>query len=331
MKNKSEQLFDDIKGAYNYCPSPVMTSDNELYIFYCANTLSKLVIDDIYMRQGELVNEKWSFSDRKVVLKPSRNGWDCIHVCDPEVIRGEFTYDGEIYNYLMLYLGCDMHFCIRNQLGVAVAKNIDGPYIKIEANPVVGYDEIYHWGVGQASAVSLDKKGKVRLVYTKTVYDYCRKSNKATAFWQDVDFSDLNYPILGEEVMLCPLGIVNSDGTTADNMVNVTFAYDEEEKKYYFTREGTPFERDDVPDFIAPYTQVMSISREDFEKNVGGWEVVKNITVDDTGYRRTHNGGIFKDCFGLTKKSRPLSVGVTVSELNVADFLYTYRIHEILV
>jgi len=85
-------MFDDEDGLYNYCPSPVRVDETTMYVFYCANTIPGIVIDDIYARKGTLENGRWTFGDKFRVLEPDRLGWDCIHVCDPDVIRGEFRY-----------------------------------------------------------------------------------------------------------------------------------------------------------------------------------------------------------------------------------------------
>lgn len=329
--SQTAPLFPDRYGVYNYCPSPVMISEQEMYIFFCANSIPGLVIDDIYARHGMLKNGSWQFEEPFVALTPSRLGWDCIHVCDPEVVKGNFAYKGEHYSWVMLYLGCDIHFCYHNQIGVAVAKEIGGPYIKCDCNPLVGYDEMFHWGVGQAAAVSLDQKGLLRVIYSKTIHEYSTKKLGNATFWRDIDLADLEHPVFGEEVMVCTDGIVNLDGSTDTVMVNPTFGWDRASDRYFLTREGTPFEQEDVPNFIAPYTQVLSIVRADFECNQGGWQLVKNITAEDTGYRRNHNAGLFKDSYGYLPVGKPLVVGTTVSELHRPDFLWTYRIHGVTV
>ncbi|WMT39448.1 hypothetical protein RE628_18720 [Paenibacillus sp. D2_2] len=145
----TKELFPDDDGIYNYCPSPVRVDEDTMVVFYCANTWPGLVIDDIYGRKGKLQDGQWIFSDKFRVLEPSRLGWDCIHVCDPDVIKGEYSYQGETYSWVMVYLGCDIHYCYHNQIGIAFAKNIEGPYVKYDRNPIIGSDEIFNWGQGK--------------------------------------------------------------------------------------------------------------------------------------------------------------------------------------
>lgn len=324
---KVYRLFDDVEGIYNYCPSPVQIDEETMYIFYCANSWPGLVIDDIYARKGSLVNGRWQFGEKFRVLEPSRIGWDNIHVCDPDVIKGEFRYKDETYSWMMVYLGCDLHYCYHNQIGVAFAKDITGPYIKYDKNPLITYDEPYHWGAGQACLMSLDGKGKFRILYTQSVHEYARHYTNVRTFWRDVDLSDADHPIVGEEVVMHEGGVMNYGGKGEVAVFNPTVAWDRENDIYYLTREGTPFDRGRTPDFISSYTQVLAISRKDFERNEGGWRTVYNIGKLDTGYERNHNAGIVKDAYGSLCKEGVLPVVVTVSEIQDQDFLWTYRIH----
>ena len=95
---------------------------------------------------------------------------------------------------------------------------------------------------------------------------------------------------------------------------------------YYLSREGTPFDSS-TPNFISSYSQILAISREDFERNEGGWHVIYNVEQKDTGFGRNHNAGIFKDSYGWLYSHQTLPVGITVSDVMEKDFLWSYRIH----
>lgn len=324
----SKQLFDDGDGIYNYCPAPVLLDEHNMMIFYCANTVPGVVIDDIYARKGIKQQDEWVFGDKFRVLEPSRTDWDCIHVCDPDVIKGEFHYKGERYNWLLVYLGCDIHYSYHNQIGIAFAKSIEGPYIKYEHNPVVAYTETFHWGAGQPCVVSLDGKGKFRMLYTRSVHDYERRTMDTHTFWCDFDFYDSDQPWIGEPVMMNEGGIVNMEGAGDLSVFNPSIVWDRESDTYYLTREGTPFQREVVPGFISSYTQVLKIPRQLFERNEGGWEVVANISKEHTAFPRNHNTGLMKDTYGWSCMP-DLSAAVTVSRTQEQGYLWTYRIHQV--
>ena len=85
------------------------------------------------------------------MLSPTPETWDRTHTCDPTVIKGEFKYNGETYNYLMAYLGCVPLNCKLNETGLAVAKDYNGPWIKCNGmkddgvtpiNPIVPYKDV---------------------------------------------------------------------------------------------------------------------------------------------------------------------------------------------
>ncbi|MGI2296975.1 hypothetical protein [Paenibacillus sp. GXUN7292] len=349
VAGKIYEMFSDADLIYNYCPAPVCTDEETMYVFYCANTQPGLVIDDIYARKGKLRDGLWEFGEKFRVLEPSRLGWDCIHVCDPDVIKGEFHYKGETYNWMMVFLGCDIHYSYHNQIGIAFAKQIEGPYIKYDANPIVAYEEMFHWGAGQPCILSLDGKGKFRMLYTKSIHEYERRMHITKTFWRDLDFSNADNPIIGEEVLMHEGGVWNatlndqadeqissdinqqtSEGYNPDpnvSIFNPSILWDRQTDCYYLTREGTPFDKDRVPGFISSYVQLLVIPREKFERNEGGWQVLYNYSEKDTGFPRNHNAGLIKNDYGWRMPGTALSTAVTVSKLHPTHFLWTYRIY----
>jgi hypothetical protein len=232
-----------------------------------------------------------------------------------------------MYNWMMVYLGCDIHYCYHNQIGVAFSKHIEGPYVKYDLNPIVEYSELFHWGAGQPCVISLDSKGSFRLLYTRTVHEYARRHLKSRTFWRDIDLSDANQPVIGEEVALHEGGITNRGLEGECAVFNPSIVWDRKRDIYFLSREGTPFERESMPNFISSYSQVSVISRKDFETNEGGWKTLYNIDEKDTGYFRNHNAGVFKDAYGWLVAEDVLPVAVTVSNLNNKDFLWSYRIY----
>ena len=85
---------------YNYCPSIFIENDKE-YVYYCTNKDWGSVVDYIGYRSGEIKNNQLYYSKEQLVISPSEDTWDQTHTCDPTVIKGEFEYNNEKYNYLM--------------------------------------------------------------------------------------------------------------------------------------------------------------------------------------------------------------------------------------
>lgn len=171
------QLFEHNKGEdktmeyfYNYCPT-IFEEDGVRHIYYCANKKHGNVTDYVAYRKGvKDETGRFIYSDIQYVLEPTENSWDSRHVCDPSVVKGEFTYNQENYNYLMAYLGCVTSDNTSNEVGLAVSKSPEGPWIKVGDGPFCDYElndnSGFQWGYGQPSLVSVDRKSEILLFYT---------------------------------------------------------------------------------------------------------------------------------------------------------------------
>ena len=238
--SKKETVGDDGEDYfYNYCPS-IKIENNVEHVYYCTNKLWGNVTDHIGYRKAEIVNGKVQYSDESLVLSPTPDTWDQTHTCDPTVIKGEFKYNGETYNYLMAYLGCIPLNCKLNETGLAVAKEYGGPWVKCNGlktdgvtpiNPIVPYSDFNcnenNWGTGQACLVSVDKKGRVLLFTTVSC---------PTGGFTDVreyDFSDINdYKLLRETKLFKDGGCEYGTNWIG----NAEYCYDHINKKFLLSK-----------------------------------------------------------------------------------------------
>ena len=222
---------------YNYCPSVLQEDENTRYVYYCSNRYStgetkqfewsgvspnqqgsytdfvnevgdNTITDYIAYRKGVKVGGEWYWSEKQYVLSPtpgSLTEWE--QVCDPNVVKGEFFYNGEQYSYLMAYLACATRDNTYNHVCLAVANSPAGPWKKSEdINPLIRYssdgvpdlikENTYLWGYGQASMINLDKKGDVLMFYSSI----CPVQYRSSGAWGHAtdttvtrfDLSDLN-------------------------------------------------------------------------------------------------------------------------------------------
>ena len=332
-----EESFADGK-YYNYCPS-IMVEGDEAHIYYCGNKNSAAITDFIMYRHGMLIGGKWYWGEKKVVLSPTFYTWDERHVCDPDVIKGSISYNGENYGYLMAYLGCITSNNQDNEVGLAVAKTPDGPFIKVdELNPIAKWQRdddanptIFQWGYGQPSLVSVDKKGQVLLFYTKG-----EVSGTHTQIEQ-WDFTDLNNPIKAFSYELGESGLKNLNGLSGNIINNASFAYDNANKKLYFVGDGFPRDAENEPSFVSVGSIIGSIDM-DIEQNLGelfadkrgySWAKLGQIDHGKTGFFRNHNCGIITDPYGHLFNDGKIEIAYTMSELNYPNYsLWTYRIYK---
>lgn len=325
---------------YNYCPSILQDGDTR-YLYYCANEQPNVVVDCIAFRKGIKINDAWYYGPKSYVVTPTLNTWDHEHDCDPAVIKGEFTYNEEKYSYLMAFLGCARTDCQINEVGLAVAKNPEGPWLKCDdINPFIhyNYDEArpaaFQWGYGQPSLVNVDQKGTVLLTYT------CGPGGDDYVELGRWDLSNLNEPINEFKSRIPIKGITQFNSSLpAPCITNADFAYDFDKKRLYMLCDALPLDTANTPDFITQALYVGYMQDLNGETNKPGdiinnydgrnWKKVGFIDPTLTGYARNHNGCIIKNMYGGLLSSEELPLGYSVCydiNLGARLNLFSYRL-----
>lgn len=178
-------------GHYNYAPSIIEDQYGIRYGFVCENRDPFKIVDYVYLYKGIPTEKGYVWQPGTQIIEPSETGWDNCHICDPDVREFKTTYKGETYNWIMTYLGVDRWDCNHNQIGLAISKNIEGPYIKFDRNPLVAYEDTTKWGVGQSTTIVKDST-TIQLFYHSTTENgpFCMR---------EIKLNDLDNIILGEE------------------------------------------------------------------------------------------------------------------------------------
>lgn len=302
---------------YAYAPS-VIESEDATRIWTCHNSASGVIEDDIFattLVSGQVVTDE-------SVLTRSANGWDSFHVCDPSVIRVDAALDGVDYRYAMFYLGNDLDASAHNQVGVAYAKDLDGPWVK-HPDPLVEYtaDDTSLWGAGQPSATTIDAEAGTAMLFWTEGYGPT-KTYRAT-----VNLADAGGPVLGPKLEITTAGLTGSDGGE-DWLNNADFAYDPGRDRFFAVREQHPYPTDD-PDYIGASLQVVSIDAASVWSGGGSWTVEGTIDPALTGFARNHNAGLVRTEYGTLPDADTLSVVFTSSCGGCADSLWQYRLHQV--
>lgn len=274
----SLRVVDNPAGQYyTYAPSVIVDGATE-HIWSCHNKDSGIVKDYIYYTKR--VNGVVTSS--VPVLSPSASGWDSQHVCDPSVLRSNVTYNGTAYSYVMFYLGTDSPNW-HNQIGVAVAQNIAGPWIKYPS-PIVAdpFSDTSYWGVGQPSATSVDGNGRILLFYSQG-------DTNGKGFRRDINIGNLNSPSVGAAMEVTNAGLYRSDGFTGQ-FTSFDVAYDPGRDRFYAVLEQYPFSSA-APNFITSNLQLVSIDGSSIWNGGGSWRYEGTITPALTGFPRNHNAG----------------------------------------
>lgn len=303
---------------YNYCPTAFIENNNTLHIWYCSNKVSGNVTDYVAYRKGTLnADGKWTFSEKKLVLEPTAGTWDSRHVCDPSVVKGSFHMKGESYSYLMAYLGCYTSNVTCNEVGIAVAKNPEGPWVKVDSlNPIANFymSEDYNassWGYGQPSVISADGEGKILLFYTKGVKSgtYC--------YVEEWDLSNIDDAKLLREKRVSDSGVVNASGQV-DVINNADFAYDPQLNRLYVVKEDFPYADKGGTNWLTAGNTVLYIDlgEKGLDTLFGEyiWNVCGKVTAQTTGYKRAHNMGFMTDAYGRLQSPYEIPVIYTRSD-----------------
>lgn len=284
---------------YAYAPSVIVDGNTE-HIWTCHNKDSGVIRDHIFYTKrvnGAIVSSR-------PVLVPSASGWDSYHNCDPSVVRGQFRYNGATYAYALFYLGNDVNASYHNQIGVAFATSVAGPWVKYP-HPLVTYPNNGDWGVGQPSAISVDGKGRLLLFYTQGA------STLTTGFRRELALSDMARPSIGVPLQLTTAGLTDVNGQR-DYLNNFDVVYDPSRDRFYAVREQHPYPTDN-PTYIGASLQIASIPAAHIWRGGGHWTVEGTITPALTGFPRNHNAGFERSPYGTLPNPNALRVVYTVS------------------
>jgi hypothetical protein len=277
------RVYSHVDGIYSYAPS-IVSFSGERYMWSCHNHDPFVVRDDIVMTKWQNGRQ---VEDRSV-LTHSFFGWDSFHICDPSVMRSEIVFNKAAYHWVMFFLGNDVNRSARNQIGVALAQTIEGPWEKL-TQPVLAHTEDGGWGIGQPSALPLDGKGKFLVLYSG-----------AGLHAATVDLSDLSHIVISDPVAVTMKGLeslAQFDPAHRASISNIDTAYGPDHKRIYAVADVHTGEKQ-YPSFITSRLVVMSIDAEDLAHGGGEWRIEATIGPEVTGFPRNHNAGLVRDADG---------------------------------
>jgi hypothetical protein len=314
VKSKKEIFGFYGESRYSYCPSLVKEQNGNVHLFFCG-TQNMIMVDNIYHLR---INPDGTQSAASIVLTPGAPGsWDDHHTCDPSLIKGDFKMNGVHYQYALFYL-TNAYGVYYNEIGVAFSNDLEGNSWVKYAHPLVqktwagaGDQTIGSqkaWGVGQPSAVSLNKAGQVLLTYTIGDVDGTR------VVWARIDLSDVdNYsPVTPTTMVRTGLSNITYNGT--DVTTNADFALDNVHGKIVIVRPVHPNLDQSYPTHVENAVEVAYMSQDDFFNSRGSWTAITRITPAVSGFPRNHNPGIERNAFGEIDDWKAPVIYYTVSK-----------------
>jgi hypothetical protein len=215
------------------------------------------------------------------------------------------SYNSTSYAYVMFYTGNDADCSCNNQIGVAVANDLAGPWTRTSAPLIPWSGGTSYLGILQPSATSIDGSGRVLLAYHE------EGASGLKQFTREVNISNLNSPTLGTAVQVPTAGIAQT-GEDAGGQVNIDIAYDSSRDRFYAVGEQTPFPSTN-PGYVDYTTHLWSIDGAGLRNGNGTWRLEGSITKQLTGWPRNHNAGIDRNQYGGLVSSTNLTVTFAVS------------------
>ena len=335
---------------YNYAPSIFQEDENTRHAYYCANKPTSKsdpnrdedgddqITDWIAYRKGVKENGVWTWSEKKYLFGPLIGSeTEGEHICDPNVIKGEFKYKNATYPYLMAYLACGTRNYLFNHISLAVAEKPEGPWIRCEdINPFIEYtaegvpDDVqgkYLWGFGQASMISVDKRGRGLMFYS-SIRPYEEVNASGATEWNQrtctsvrrIDFSDLGD--IKTEFYVPAMGIegIKKYGFQADVISNGDYAYDESSGRIYGITDAKYDYKRGSSGAPLYYTENGSGEIGDsFKARADGgahpiWTTIHSFKPTDLyNYITVHNTAIIRDAYGWTLDPNNIEVALTGS------------------
>lgn len=296
-------------GHYDYAPSFIIDDYGIIYGFLCENKDPFKIVDYVYLYKGIPTKDGYVWQKGTEIVSPSESGWDNCHICDPDVREFHTTYKGESYNYIMTYLGVDQWDCCHNQIGLAVSKNIEGPYIKFEGNPLIPYEGRDKWGAGQSTTIVLDSE--------TVLIGYHTTTENAPWAYRKVKLNDLDNIEIGEEVKVPFVTAGNCYPAFGKNRI---FTVCEERTEEYDSSQ--------IPTWVGDKCVVRYKNMEGglVASDPSEWKELYTIGPAESGFPRNHNPGFLTDTRGYLPSDKELVVYFTTGIMG-EDWLWSYDLY----
>lgn len=298
---------------YSYAPAVVRIGSTD-HVFTCANSQSGVFRDEIDYTPRDSVTGQ-ALASTVPALTPSTLGsnlWDQQHICDPSVIALKTHFQGQDFSYAMFYTATAKGASEYNQIGVAFAKDITGPWVKY-TYPLVYYPGVpmladnQHvdmtkesatgaWGVGEPTATAVNDH-EFLLAYD--VGD----QNGTRIEVRNITITDLDTsgPQASDPRVL---SLSNGDAMLGGPLMNLDMAYDPASQQMLLvTDRFYSIPNKPAPTFISDAIQVGSIPGGNLWGTAPAqWKQIGLLDLQNDGssaqFRRHFTGGIVRNIYG---------------------------------
>lgn len=291
-------IFNEVLG-FNTKDGSIFEDGDTRYVVYASNE-SKEGKQVFAARKATKVDGSWIYQEKHIILKGSEEGWD-KNIFNPSILKGQFTYGGTTYQYLMAYNGNNNNDGTNNHIGIAVTNDILSSWTRVGNNPIIKNPEIFEasYGFGSPSLVSYDRQGKGYLFYAVGEREVSFTAVKT------FDFSNLDNMVLEGGYTSLPITGLTDKVEGNAIILNAGFALSNDGNSFYMVRDRLPQSANRPNQTTEVEIDKASISIiTDIEQ---GWTVVDNITgsktmdLDDEqslGWDQIYSGEFVTDPYG---------------------------------
>lgn len=312
-------IFDEYEG-FSYDAPSVVKDGNDVIIAYTTNKTKDKEDKVIAVKKGTFADGKFTFTAHEIAIEPSQNGWDKHNVDNADLVKGEFLYGGDNYNYLMVYQANSIESEKRMQIGAAVSKDALS-WVKVGDEPLLSYD--YESlgdtpGLCYPSVVNVNQKGGIMLFYTRAT------SLVTETRFIEINAANLNSPVFGGEICI-PTGGLPLDGNEWSVTVNADFAYDKTAGEIYMVKDGFPYASNNAKK--ATKIEIAKIAITDLFAQSAKWSTVVSVIDSlDVGYSRVYSAGFITDGYAYTDgQNLALLFSSGVSAADASDETYKFK------
>ena len=284
-----DYLFTEYEGFLYEAPS-VIKDGEEYIISYTTNKTAGNEDRVIAVRKGTFTDGVFSFGEETVAVEPSEDGWDKYNLDNSDIVKGNFTYGGENYSYLMVYQANGIPAEKRMQIGAALSKDAI-TWVKVGNSPLLSYD---HEALGDTaglcypSVVNLNGNANLLLFYSR-----------ATALGTETRFVEINVADFASLETSGEIAIPSEglplDGNEWGITVNADFAFDFENSMIYLVKDGFPYATNNAKK--ATKIEFAKIALSDLYAQHAAWTKVVSVLdgLDLGGYTRIYSAEFVTD------------------------------------
>jgi hypothetical protein len=275
-------------GRWDYSPSVIQTGHVQQF-WWCGEAPNPAKpsqdTDTILYESIDLVSGQQVGPD--VALAETPGAWDSAYTCNPKAVQGKFSNplgDGQTYTYALYYVGTSNVAGTANGIGVAFSN--DGLAWKKYPSPVIPTTNLNGYGVAQPVPYNSDGQQAITLFY---------EDNSPEDVHREAVSSDGVHFTTSGLLTTNGLNLVSTHPTWADMAYNTADGY-------WYALYNAPSRATSTTGGIMEYGQwgfqVYRIAQSDLLVGKTGWQEMKTIDTNLTGYESNFLPGLLRDGYG---------------------------------